>query len=310
MFYPVISIIAFTFYKERIRQKILGLILTVSLVGCFIYSNNEKYYQLSGYRQFTPFSGWQLANNAMYAYKFVPKNEIKKVPLKFTELDKMVRDYFDSTRNNPKHPEEKMLASTVYMWTPTAPLRQYMHLKLKLDTISKMEFKCWSAMAPLYKEYGTYIIKTYPLTFIRYYIIPNVVKFYSPPLEFLEYYSTDKDIVSPIAQKWFEYKSNKVSTIFKDFKVDILNYFPILVGTMNILFLLGAISFIFLGGGAKEPLLKRSLLLVISLWLINFTFSVFASPIALRFQLFPITIMISFTVLFIDFLVKEAMLTK
>lgn len=307
LFYPIISCIAFLFYKEKMLNKFLGLIASIGLIFCFIQYNSNQYFELSGQRQFTPFSGWQMANNAMYAYKFVPNNDVKKVPARFADLDKMIRDYFDSTRNSKEHPEEKLIASTIYMWTPSAPLRLYMHKTLKIDTTgSKNEFICWAKVAPLYKDYATYIIKQYPMAFAQFYLLPNALKYYAPPVEFLQEYSTGKDFVHPIAQQWFQYKSDKITTIFKDFKVNILDFYPIMVGTMNVLFFLGFISFLFLEGHKKKPLLGKAIFLVVCLWLVNFGFSVFASPIALRFQLFPILVMISFTFLFIEFLINEA----
>lgn len=306
LFYPIISFVAFTFYREKIVNKIAGLAFSVLLLFLFIQFNNNKYYELCGKSQFTPFSGWQMANNAMYAYKYVPNNQVKKVPAKFAKLDKMVRDYFDSTRNNKKHPEEELVASTIYMWTPTAPLRMYMHKVYPNDSIPNQELKYWASVAPLYKDYGAYIIKNYPLAFAEHYLLPNALKYYAPPIEFLQEYSTGKDEVHPIAQQWFDYKSTKLTTIFKDLRVNVLDFYPIMVGTMNVLFFLGFISFLTLEGYKKRPLLGKAIFLVVCLWLVNFGFSVFASPIALRFQLFPILTMTSFTFLFIEYLIKEA----
>ncbi|WPQ63357.1 FAD-dependent oxidoreductase [Chitinophaga sancti] len=310
LFYPLVAAVAFILYRKKIALKILGLFVSLILIYGFINFNNSKYYDLCGKKQFTPFTGWQIANNAMYAYKFVPKNEYKKTPKKFQDLDNMVRTYFDTTRDYKKHPEEAMMVSTIYMWTPTAPLRQYMKKMFKNETIvdEYTEYKQWATIAPFFKEYGTYLIKAYPIPFAMYYLFPNAIKYYAPPVEFLGEYSTGKDIVSPIAKVWFEYNSLKIITIFKDFKVNILNFYPILVGTMNVIFFLGLISFILLDGSKKKKSLSKALLLVASLWLFNFAFSVFASPIALRFQLFPILVMTSFAFIFMDYLINEAIL--
>jgi hypothetical protein len=277
----------------------------VLLIGSFIMYNNQKYKEVSGKSIFTPFTGWQMANNAMYAYRYVPNNMVKPVPARFKELDKMIRDYYDSTRNNPMHPEEQLVASTIYMWTPSAPLRMYMKKLWKKDSTAS-EIKYWAYVAPLYKDYGSYIIKTYPMAFAQYYLFPNAMKYYAPPVEFLENYSTGVDSVHPIAQNWFRYSSNKITTKFIDFKVDILNFYPILVGTMNVIFFLGLISFFILQGYKQYPQMGKGIFLVVCLWLVNFGFSVFASPIALRFQLFPILVMTSFAFLFMEYVIKEA----
>jgi hypothetical protein len=191
------------------------------------------------------------------------------------------------------------------MWSPGTPLRTYMQNQWKKDSTAP-EIKYWASVSPLYEEYGKYIIKQYPLTFAQFYLLPNALKYYAPPIEFLEYYSTGVDSVHPIAQMWFEYKSNKITTKFKDFKVDILNFYPILVGTMNVIFFLGMLGFLLLQGYKQQPQMGKGLLLVVCLWLTNFGFSIFASPIALRFQLFPILVMTSFAFLFMGFLIKEA----
>jgi len=305
LYYPLIAGIAFLLSKQRIWQKVAALALCVILIGSFIEYNKAQYYSLSKKRIFTPFTGWQMANNAMYAYKFVPKEQRKPVPKKYQELDNMIREYFDSTLNNPRHPEEYLVASTIYMWTPGAPLRTYMQKQFRKDSTAP-ELKRWASVSPLFEEYGKYIIKQYPLTFAQFYLWPNALKYYAPPIEFLEYYSTGVDSVHPIAQVWFDYKSNKIETKFKDFKVDILNFYPILVGTMNVIFFLGMLAFLFLQGYKQHPQMGKGLLLVVCLWLTNFGFSVFASPIALRFQLFPILVMTSFAFLFMEYLIREA----
>lgn len=305
LFYPLVAGVAFLFYRNRFLLKLSGLALCFILVYIFISFNEKKYYELCGKKQFTPFTGWQIANNAMYAYKFVPAKERKPVPQKFKLLDQMIRNYFDSTRDLKKHPEEALVASTIYMWTPSAPLRKYMDTIYKKDTTAP-ELKKWAGVAPLFKDYGSHIIRNYPLTFIQYYIIPNSIKYYAPPIEFLEKYNDAKNTVAPIAKRWFDYKSDKVTSIFRDPKVDILNYYPILVGTMNVIFFMGFLGFLILEGYKKYKKFSKSLLLVVCLWIFNFGFSVFASPIALRFQLLPILVMTSFSILFMEILIKEA----
>jgi hypothetical protein len=46
--------------------------------------------------------------------------------------------------------------------------------------------------------------------------------------------------------------------------------------------------------------------LAAALWLVNFVFSVYASPIALRFQVFPVLVYISVALLLLEFIWKAA----
>ncbi|MCS3801043.1 NAD(P)-binding protein [Niastella sp. OAS944] len=305
LFYPLVTALAFMLSQQKLLLKLFGTSLGIFLIGLFIIHSGNKYKRLTGIRQFTPFSGWQMANNAMYAYRYVDSADRKPVPARFQVIDKMITTYFDSTRNPRKYPEEQIQAGTAYMWTWYMPLQKYKSNRFKNDSTST-ELKQWASLGPLYADYGWFLIKQYPLTFIRYYIWPNTVKYYAPPVEFLEQYSTGKDSVNQIAKAWFGYKSLKISNRTGTFKVEVLGFLPILAGSLNVVFLFGIIGFLLLNG-YKEIIYRKGLWLIMALWSINFCFSVFASPIALRFQLFPIITSITFACLYIEYIATMAM---
>lgn len=305
LFYPLIGAVSLLLARRKLLIKVIGFAISLALIMLFIQTTSNKYKELSGYQQFTPFTGWQMANNALYAYRYVDSSDRKNPPIELRRIDNMVRNYFDSSRDIRTHPVEALIASTVYMWDPRSPLSKYMEDQFRKDsTVSAL--KKWSTVAPLMKQYGTFLIKAYPVEFTQYYLIPNAVKYYAPPVEFLDQYSTGIDSVNETAKVWFNYKSNKITCRFKDFKVNTLEFYPVMTGTMNVVFVLSAISFLFLRGYKQSLQLKNGLALVVSLWVVNFGFSVFASPIALRFQLFPILVSLSFTFLLVEFLVKSA----
>jgi protoporphyrinogen oxidase len=309
LFYPVISVVALLLTRRKVLMNIFGFCISILLIVVFMWSTTNKYAEISGHRQFTPFTGWQMANNALYAYRYVDSAHRKDVPLKLRQLDKIVRNYFDSSRDIRTHPSEALIASTVYMWAPNSPLSIYMDGKFKKDSTAT-PLKRWSTVAPIMNEYGSFLMKTYPNEFIKFYLIPNAMKYYAPPVEFLNQYSTGVDSVNETAKVWFGYKSNKIKCYFKDFRVTVLDFYPILTGTMNVVLVFSLISFIILRGYKRFPELKKGLILLASLWAVNFGFSVFASPIALRFQLFPILISLSFTFLLLEFLIRSAMGTN
>lgn len=305
LFYPVIAILALFQGRSMTWHKIGGLTISLLLIGIFIQFSSNKYYKLTGHQQFTPFAGWQSANNAMYAYRFVDSAHLKKAPKNLEQLDRMVRTYFDTTKDTRKYPQEALIASTVYMWAPNSPLSLYMESQFKADTTAS-PLKKWAAVAPLMGDYGSFLIRSYPNEYLKYYLIPNALKYYAPPVEFLSSYSTGVDSVNLLGKIWFGYKTNKLKSYFKDYSVNILNFYPVLTGVMNVVLLFSLISFLILKGYKKYPRLKNGMLLVVALWIINLGFSVFASPIALRFQLFPILISFSFTFFLMEYLIKAA----
>ncbi|KAA2239748.1 NAD(P)-binding protein [Chitinophaga agrisoli] len=303
LYYPLIAGIAYLLSPQRRWIKLAGPVFGLLLIGVFVLYTGNIYKRLTGTRQFSPFTGWQLANNAMYAYRYVDSADRKPAPKRLQPLDNMVRHYFDTSRNLATHPAEQQKAGTAYMWTHNMPLQQYMRTHYR-DTTH--ELKRWASLGPLYADYGNYLIKQYPLTFLQYYIWPNAKRYYAPPVEFLQMYSTGKDSVALVAQAWFAYDSRKITTRANSFNVYILNFLPVVAGGLQVVFLLSLIYYVLLQGYRQQPWMQRGIWLTAALWSINFGFSIFASPIALRFQLFPIIVAITFTALFVEYIIKAA----
>jgi hypothetical protein len=277
----------------------------MAIIFClaFIGFTTSKYKKLTGYSQFSPFSGWQLSNNAMYAYRYVESERRKPVPIKFQALDKIIRAYFDSTRDVKKYPTEAIKASTFYMWSKGMPL--YIYRNKILDTTKSTEFKLWASMGPFYANYGTHLIKQYPGYFLKYFIWPNAMKYYAPPVEFLKYYNSGKDSVTEIAKYWFNYNSTKISTRTKSANVAILDVYPILSGVINLMmfFLIGYYISI---KGWKGNWANKGILIGVCFWTINAAFTIVSSSAALRFQTFPMSLALIFDVLLIDWLINHS----
>jgi len=293
LYYPVITALALILSRQKAIVKIAGITASFAVIGLFMWNTSFRYHQLTGIRQFSPFTGWQLANNALYAYRYVDSKDVKPAPGQYRELDKMVRHYFDTSKDLITHPQEMWIASTWYMWDPQSPLQIYMQKSFKKDSLAPI-LKKWATIGPLYSGYGNWLIRQYPRVFAEHYLLPNAAKFYAPPIEFLDTYNMGRDSVEQIAMSWFGYKDKKVKTVFKDFKVTTLNFYPILAGVLHVTFLFGFLFFGMLNGFRKSSRFSRILLLAGSLWLINFGFSVFASPVALRYQVFPVLVSFSF----------------
>jgi len=158
----------------------------------------------------------------------------------------------------------------------------------------------------MYADYGSYLIKHYPSVYFEHYLLPNALKYYAPPGEFLDMYNMERDTVAKSAQAWFNYKTNKVNDRFGDYKVSVLKFMPILAGIMNVLFLCGLVFIYILKEFKRGSLFSGISVLVGTLWVLNFGFSVIASPITLRYQLFGIIVFSSFAFLLLDIIYKKA----
>lgn len=298
LIYPFISILAFWLSKLSLRKKAIGLGLSLLLCGWFIAITMFQYKKLTGYWQYTPFSGWQLANNAMYIYRKVDSADRKPVPLKFRALDNRIRKFYN---NNPSLDVGE--ANSAYMWVPHLPLMRYCDSLFKKDT-SATELKKWASMGPFYSSYGFYIIKKYPVHFLRHFVWPNFRNYVTPPLDFLEHYNWGTSTVPGSVVKWFGYKDNQVKTRMKSSKTWILLYYPSLVSIINIVMLLMLASYLLLKGWQYTPTFKKIILVAGFAWIVYAGFNIFAAYTVLRYQAFPSSLGATFSLLLIDWMAR------
>jgi len=306
LIYPVIAMAAFGISRLSLRSKLVGLGLGFLLCGLFVVYTGNKYKALTGIWQFSPFSGWQLSNNAMYTYREVKSADRKPVPARFRKLDGMIRTYFDTTRGRGMvHPLELVPASTVYMWSKGTPLMAYKDIQFPKDTSYEVSLKNWASVAPLYVDYGRYIIKHYPTEFAIHYLWPNTKNYYAPPVEFLEQYNGGSDSVRVVAQEWFGYKSGKVTARIQNAERYTLGFYPILTGMMNVVLVCCLLCYFMLNGHRRRTPFRRIMLMVILFWLVNAGFTIFASPAALRFQAFPMMLVTIFSISLLDWMIQQ-----
>jgi hypothetical protein len=308
LLYPFIAGVAFGLSKLSLQKKLIGLSLAVVLCGWFIGLTMYQYKKLTGYWQFSPFSGWQLSNNALFAYRYVDDADRVQPPKNFYRLDTMVTKFFDKTSTLTYFLDDDAQANTFYMWTPDMPLMRYKDSVFRnkdqsvSDFRSFTSFKQWATMGPLYKSYGSYLIRNYPLHFAAFFLWPNFRKYFAPPIEFLQNYNSGTKTVVAQAETWFGYKTTHVKTRMKNQRTWVLNFYPILTGIVNFLMLVGLIYYILLKGWKHDQAFNKNVILGCTFWLGNAFFTVFASSVALRFQSFPIILTTFFASLFIDWL--------
>lgn len=306
IFFPIISLMAFYLSRSSYKQKILGFLCCILFVGSFVVYNREKYFQLCGIRQFAPFSGWQMANNALYAYRYVTPSKHIKVPGKFENLDSLVCNYFKNASLDKENTIETKKALDGYLWEQKSPLWIYFHNYI--DKNYTGDYKYWATVAPFYYEYGRWLIIHYPKEFILNVVVPHIQWWIIPPMYSLEHYNGGLiNIISEDIIKWFEYKSIFIKTRLLDRnKLDgVYGVFPYWCGLINFLFLGLIISFIVLKGKIRIPWIFKCVVLVSFFWIINFAFNVFASQIELRYLLFPIHIMTVFSILIFGYLQSQ-----
>ncbi|KAA2238793.1 hypothetical protein F0L74_21495 [Chitinophaga agrisoli] len=302
LFYPLISISVILLAPLCVRGKLVNIGLIVLLLGGFIWHTKYHYYTETGTNQYSAFGGWQIAANALYGYAHAIPDAPEMVPLKFRPLHVLVNRHMDSIRDLVVRPDREV--AIYYLWDEQSPLVTYLHSQTAADS-SLPYFERWAKVAPLYAEYGWYLILKHPFGFMRYYLWPNLIKYYVPPAKFLSVYNLRMETVDPIVVRWFELKSNKVSTYYKDKRILVTEYCSIFWALANIFVVLGFAAFIYLSGFCKSVFSGKGFLwLFLVVWMSNLFFGVIAAPIELRYQLFPMIITIVFVILIIQYIAK------
>ncbi|MES1220251.1 MAG: hypothetical protein ABUT20_32415, partial [Bacteroidota bacterium] len=300
IYYPLIAAQAFILSRQKIWMKGAGIALGSVLVLFSIFYTSNKMKDETGKRQFSAFGGWQMANNALYMYEQIPASQRGPIPARFAKLEGMVRQHMD-TLKKVKFTKEDSITNYFYLWSGKGPLIQYMTKEWSKDTTTPY-FKKWASEGPLYQEYAFWLIKKYPIKFVEAFLWPNALKFAVPPLEFLGVYNMGGDSVGRMVKEWFNYKSHKVKNYYKDHKTNSIQWYPVFSSLVNIFLLISLIGFLSFQGVKKAgPFFSNILLIVLSIWLINFGFSVLASPIVLRYQVIPVAICFIFSVMSIRY---------
>ena len=281
VFYPVFTLIVMLFSRISWRVKIAGLALGCALFAGFFYYTAGQYGKLLGRREFSPFSGWRLAENALIMYTNVQDHTMDAPPVPLQPLHRFVTHHLDSTQklgaggNGPN--------VFLSMTDRSNPLVRYMLWQYRNDSLTDY-FTKWASMGHLYNQYANFLIRRHPLDFVRYYMGPGVQWYLVPAVEIPNEFENGEYWVSDQMKEWFGYPSNSLTCTSS--KIFSTMPYLIVMALLNVIMVLSSIAFFGFGLYKKaDAAVKKALLLAISYWLVNFLFNVVASPAMLRYGL-------------------------
>lgn len=299
-YYPLISGIVFYLSKQNIKVKIIGFLLPFILIIPFITHTRNVAFQMTGTKQFSLFTGWQLANNALYTYEYV--DTIKQLSPQVQELDTLSIQFFRAIPTEYLHNNLLKDEGNFFIRASYSPLKEYLTTHYSLNNDYEI-LVAWGKASAVFSEYGNYLIKNNPRAYLWQFMIPNMRNYFIPYMEKLQIYNQGSNKVSPIAQHWFNYKSPNIHVVSKDVQGYILYIFPAVFLLVNIYFLVGIIYFLY---HKRQTLAKttfnNSLILATSFQIANFAFCVFATIVVLRYQVFPMIICTTFSLLIAEWI--------
>jgi len=290
-YYPFISSVAFVLSRQSVWKKLSGILLSFLFPFLFIQYSKNAAYEFIGYRQSSLFTGWQLANNALYIYEYLPEDSMLFTTPETRELDRMARSFFRGKYFLKNRSSIYQFPGSYFVAQGEGPLKQYFFLHSRgLIAIDKV--RDWGKMSTIFELYGRSIIMNHPLAYIRYFGAANARFFFLPPLADMQVYNGGQNKIYPIAREWFAYTSTEIDCLAPGIQRYLMVYSSLFL-LFNIYFW-GQLVFVGLRTGIKSLLKANhcSYFILLAYLLINFLFSLFAAINVLRYQYIPMVILL------------------
>jgi hypothetical protein len=298
IYYPVITGLALLMSKHKPWMKLAGTVAPLVLMIPFVLFTEAETKKVTGTAEFSVFGGWQIANNALYMYRDIHVDP-KDLPPGSQGLDSIVRRYYQVLPAAYFNFDD--FPGTFFIKHADAPLKQYMirHYAKELDSD---QFMAWGKVSPMYNAYGSYLIKHYPLAFARTYLWMNTKNYFDPFLEKFDVYNLEEDSLWLQAQYWFHLKTPAVRSISKTLPGKLFFFYVPLFLVLNIYFSVCMI-WLYVTGKIRRltPMMQKTLFFLSGYLLVNFGFSIFATPVVLRYQLIPMFFLFVFSILLMEF---------
>jgi hypothetical protein len=287
-YYPFVATVAFMLSRQSFWRKAVGIVAPFFLIIPFIVHTKKAAYKATGTRQFSLFTGWQLANNALYGYDYMHFDTTRLPTPESKEIDALSREFF---RHVPADIHQIFTGYTgnYFIKQPNAPLKVYLERHYQItDEVSLI--RAWGNASAIYSSYGAWLIQNNPWAFFKGFILLNIRNYFYPPLSNFHAYNLGIDHVWTIAQDWFDWKTPEVRSVSKETQSYLFFVFPVCFLFLNIYFL-GACSLLLLRWRLKIREASSRLLLLSSCFLVfNCAFTVVAAMNILRYQIVPMAV--------------------
>jgi hypothetical protein len=314
--YPLIACIAILLSRQPRVFKIGGIILPFLLVGGFILYSIRMNEAIYGVKIFSPFQGWHTASNAIYVYEHVPPADRLPMPAELRPLDTLVQAYYRSKHQRIDATTPEPSWGAYYIFENPSPLLMYKLKKFGRDGFPLLNPVTFAKLGPLYSDYGSFILRKYPFTYLKHFVLPNIYLYLCPYPE--AYPDTDqsfnlhRDTLGVSVKKWFGKNiSLAAPTRAKAFRTTLFSYYQLVDTLTHLQFLLGFVAFIYYKGFKKREQPEiRLLWLVGALWVIQFLFIITAAASVFRFQLFITVVEFAVLVYFIEFIINMESISR
>jgi 4-amino-4-deoxy-L-arabinose transferase-like glycosyltransferase len=315
LFYPLAAALTFLMIRRSLLFKVAAISGSIAVVAAGVFYTRQLTLSQTGAPIFSAFSGWQMANNALHIYPWLPPDTTGMPSPADDELVRDVTQYFEQVGRSRSAPA----ATTAYMWEESSPLHRYFNdyrRRHSHDSGQLSYFIAWNRVAPVFTQYGYGLLRRHPIAFGRYYLWPSAKSFFLPPLDVFAVYNEGKTTVDPVAQQWFRYRSARVKLRSATVQATILAPFPWAYLMLNFGFLLVCGIYFFSplralsASDPRHPSFTASLKVASAYLFANACFNIFASPSVFRYQVLPLILLFIFTIIGLFYVSYPAYLTN
>lgn len=297
LYYPFFICIALLLsYRMKPVIRVAGcLVIILSFASFYIGQQklNDKLYN-SGV--FSGFSGWQVANNALYIYPHIhPEADWFESP-DLKKLHQFVDSFYydmDSAALQPILQDK--YEGAVFIWNPRSPLKRFLIYKLR--TTKTHYFKAWTQYSELYNEYGNILIQKNLGTFISHYIAYNTKNFIYPTPEAFTDWNFKTSAIPEATLKWFSEASVRDNIQHRGLNDTIIQIYRVLYSLLIIGCLGGTVYLLFRMFRSGELSFKQEAFrlhfFIGAYFYMTAAFSIYASVVVFRnvLPLIPLTLM-------------------
>jgi hypothetical protein len=277
VYLPITILLVFlVFYRRNLYLGLILSIIPIFLVFGYYSKQKATIYGLVHVDTFSGFSGWQLANNALHC---IPDIDLDVSGIK----DRQVKEFAELAVKAKASIALVEKPSAKFMWDKTLPLKEY--CISEVTRTNNPYIYQWNYLgANVYSKFGSYVIKKYPITFAKNYLLPNTwAALYPVHDQIVKRFRID-GISDELMRDWFELpQSEKVITKSKIFENI---FFLIPISRLVIWFLVFA-ALIMLFVRRKQidwkPFHKIAFCVLLAFSSIYFAFNIYASPFELRY---------------------------
>lgn len=300
-YYPIISAIVFIMSHQNWRTRIAGIITPLLLIIPFVIHTQNEAQKLTGKKKFSLFTGWQLANNALYIYDQIKIDSLSFQTAEARELNRLSISFFRKYTSDDYRTNLESFVGNFFIKEAKSPLKQYFFshydsFKPKGNNSWVQEnialIQKWGKASSDFENFGKTIIVRHPFAYGRYFVWPNAAHYIMPPLSHLEEYNYGSNEIEPTGRMWFHYPNTKIYCISNNAQGFLVLYSGLFL-FFNLLFIWQLIQYI-------RIFKLRFATQKIDYWfaslfvLSNFLFSICATVNILRYQIFPMFVLLVF----------------